>query len=187
MSRTVVVIPDIEHAKDWKQMTVTKVPKDTLVTVEHGKPATKTILVDFTAGENKREREIGCCFFRCLAGVAIFGRETGKNKTALEKTKTHLEPKPHQNKHQNNNPNQQTQQQPQQTGGKLPEPRPHVKKNGTQLLFEIPKAQRGLEFTLPEKTTKVFEMDGYDPQIVVVALNTTAFTALHGDKDEKYK
>lgn len=30
-------------------------------------------------------------------------------------------------------------------------------------------------------------MDGYDPQIVVVALNTSAFEALHGNKDEKYK
>jgi len=50
VSRTVIVIPDVEHAKDWRQMTVTKVPKDVLVTVEHGKPAGKTILVDFTAG-----------------------------------------------------------------------------------------------------------------------------------------
>jgi hypothetical protein len=118
VSRTVVVVPEAEHAKDWKQMTVTKVPKDTLVTVEHGSPSTKTVMVDFTAG------------------------------------------------------------------GKLPEPRPHVKKDGTQLLFELPKAQRGMEFTLPEKTTKVFELGGYEPQIVVVAVNTTALEKLKAKGDK---
>jgi hypothetical protein len=120
ISRTVIVVPDVEHVKDWRQMTVTKVPKDTLVTVEHGKEATKTILVDFTAG------------------------------------------------------------------GKLPEPRPHIKKEGSTVLFEIPHAARGLEFTLPAKETKVFELDGYDPQIVVVAINSTAFENLV-KKDDKHK
>jgi hypothetical protein len=118
--RTVVVIPEIETAKDWKQMTVTKVPKDTLVTVEKGPAPSKAILIDFNAG------------------------------------------------------------------GKLPEPRPHVKKNGTTILFEIPKAQRGFEFTLPEKQTLVFETEGYDPEIVVVALNTTALQALHDKGGDKH-
>jgi hypothetical protein len=121
VSRTVVVVPEIEHAKDWSQLTVTKVPKDTLVTVEHGAAPSKAILVDFNAG------------------------------------------------------------------GQLPEPRPHVRKNGTTLLFEIPHAQRGFEFTLPEKQTLVFETQGYDPEIVVVALNTTALQNLHdAGKAEKY-
>jgi hypothetical protein len=107
-----------------------------------------------------------------------------KKKPTSQTLKPTSEQPPKTTKTTNNRNNQPKQQKT--PGGQLPEPRPHVKKNGTQLLFEIPKAQRGLEFTLPEKTTKVFEMDGYDPQIVVVALNTSAFEALHG-KDDKHK